>query len=271
MKKAILILACIGFWVHGLSAQNTSKSGLGEYKAKFSGSAKDRRLEIDLDKAGLTIEGYNGDELIITTDKSEAPPDRAKGLKSLYANGTDNTGLGLEIVAEGSTIKITKVNQRDSEYKIKVPKNITLVINEMSFFGGSDDFKISDIEGDIEIEAKNANIIIRNLNGSLVAHNTSGDIEVTFSKVNADKPTSITNISGEVDVTLPADIKANVTTKSISGEVYTDFDIALYKKGNKNEKLKWIGGGYEAKGTIGGGGIEMRLESISGNVYIRKK
>lgn len=279
MKKAILILVCISFWVQGMYAQNVSVGGSasssrsgrsGEYKAKFSGSAKERRLEINLDKSDLTIEGYNGDELIITTDENDSPPERAKGLKSLYANGTDNTGLGLEILTEGSTIKVTKVNKRDGDYKIKVPKNISLTITEMSWHGGGD-FKISDIEGDIEVEAKTSNVVIRNLNGSVVAHNTSGDIDVIFSKVNADKPTSITNISGEVDITLPSDTKANVKTKSISGEVYTDFDIALDKKGDKNEKMKWIGGGYEAKGTIGGGGVEMRLESISGNVYIRKK
>jgi ribosome-associated translation inhibitor RaiA len=272
MKKAILILVCIGFWGQGLVAQNISKSNSGEYKAKFGGSAKERRLEINLDKSDLTIEGYNGDELIITTDENDSPPERAKGLKSLYANGTDNTGLGLEVITEGSTIKVTKVNKRDGDYKIKVPKNISLTITEMSWHGG-DDFKISDIEGDIEVEAKTSNVVIRNLNGSVVAHNTSGDIDVIFSKVNADKPTSITNISGEVDITLPADTKANVKTKSISGDVYTDFDIAVDKKNDdKSKGMKaWVNGGYEAKGTIGGGGVEMRLESISGNVYIRKK
>lgn len=276
MKKVILILVCISFWVQVGFAQNVSigngsRSGrAGEYKVKFGGSGKERRLEINLDKSDLTIEGYNGDELIITTDEKSSPPERAKGLKSLYANGTDNTGIGLEIITEGSTIKLTKVNKQDGDYKIKVPKNISLTITEMSWHGGGD-FKISDIEGNIEVEAKTTNVVIRNLNGSVVAHNTSGDIDVIFSKVNADKPTSITNVSGEVDITLPADTKANLKTKSISGEVYTDFDIAMDKKGDKNEQMKWIGGGYEAKGSIGGGGVEMRLESISGSVYIRKK
>lgn len=280
MKKAILILACTVFWVQGLYAQNASTTGntsssrsgrSGEYKVKFGGSAKDRRLEIYLDKTSLSIEGYNGDELVINTDRIEPIPDRAKGLKSLYANGTDNTGLGLEVISEGSTIKVTKVNNRESIFKIKVPKNVSLVVEEMSFHGGGD-FKISDIEGNVEVQSKTATVIIRNLNGSLVAHSTSGDIDVIFSKVNADKPTSVTNISGEVDVTLPSDTKANIKTKSISGEVYTDFDIVMEKKGDdKSKGMKYWGGGYEARGTIGGGGVEMRLESISGNVYIRKK
>lgn len=280
MKKAILILVCISFWVQGF-AQNISVSGsvsssgsrgrAGEHKVKFGGG-KDRRLEIYIDKSDLTIEGYNGDELIISSDENEAPPERAKGLKSLYANGTDNTGLGLEVIVEGSTIKVTKVNKRDGEYKIKVPKSVSITVEEMSWHGGGD-FKISDIDGDVEVQAKTSSVIIRNLSGSVVAHNTSGDIEVIFSKVNAEKPTSITNVSGEVDVTLPADTKANVKTKSISGEVYTDLEIVLANKknGEKSKGMDWIGGGFEAKGTLNGGGVEMRLESISGNVYIRKK
>ncbi len=279
MKKAILILVCISFWVQGF-AQNVSisgaassggsRSGRGEYKVKFGGG-KDRRLEIYIDKSELTIEGYNGDELIISSDENDAPPERAKGLKSLYANGTDNTGIGLEVTVEGSTISVTKVNKRDGEYKIKVPKSVSIVVEEMSWHGGGD-FKISDIEGDVEAKAKTSNIIIRNLNGSVVAHSTSGDIDVTFSKVNAEKPTSITNVSGEVDVTIPTDTKANIKTKSITGEVYTDLDILTDKKNDpKSKDMKQWGGGYEAKGTLNGGGVEMRLESISGNVYIRKK
>ncbi|GAB4186407.1 MAG: hypothetical protein OHK0057_29780 [Thermoflexibacter sp.] len=281
MKKAILILACVVFGVQGLYAQNVLVTGSassprsgrsGEYKVKFGGSAKDRRLEIYLDKANLSIEGYNGDELIITTDRVETTPERAKGLKSLYANGTDNTGIGLEVVSEGSTIKVTKVNKRDGDFKIKVPKNVYLVVEEMSFHGGGD-FKISDIEGNIEVQSKTADIVVRNLNGSLVAHSTSGSIDVVFSKVNLDKPTSITNISGEVDVTLPSDTKANIKTKSISGDVYTDLDIQTEKKNDEKSKgmTSWKHGSYEAKGTLNGGGVEMRLESISGNVYIRKK
>ena len=281
MKKAILTLVCISLWVQSF-AQNVSttiygnasgggrRGGMsGEYKVKFGGG-KDRRLEIYIDKSELSVEGYNSDELIINTDESEAPPERAKGLKSLYANGTDNTGLGLEVTVEGSTIKVTKVNKRDGQYKIKVPKNVSLFIEEMSWHGGND-LKISDIEGDIEVQAKNSDVVIRNVNGSVVAHNTSGDIDVIFSKVNPEKPTSITNVSGEVDVTLPADTKANLKTKSISGEVYTDLEVLTDKKGDPKSKDMKQWGGYETKGTINGGGVEMRLESISGNVYIRKK
>ncbi|MCU0393512.1 MAG: DUF4097 domain-containing protein [Thermoflexibacter sp.] len=281
MKKAILILVCVCLWAQGFTQTiygNASSSGggkkdgrYGEYKVKFGGSSKDRRLEIYIDKSDLTIEGYNGDELVITTNDNDAPPERAKGLKSLYANGTDNTGLGLEVIAEGSTIKVTKVNKRDGEYKIKVPKSVSILVEEMSWHGG-DDIKLSDIEGEVEVQAKTSDVVIRNLSGSVVAHNTSGDIDVIFSKVNPEKPTSITNISGEVDVTLPADTKANIKTKSISGEVYTDLEIVTEKKNDPKAKgLDTWRTGYEAKGTLNGGGVEMRLESISGNVYIRKK
>ena len=45
----------------------------------------------------LPIEGYDGKEIIVTNLNSEfkSPPDRAKGLKPVYAAGTDNTGIGV--------------------------------------------------------------------------------------------------------------------------------------------------------------------------------
>jgi hypothetical protein len=54
--------------------------------------------------------------------------------------------------------------------------------------------------------------------------------------------------------------------KTITGEVYSDLDIDF---GNKKEKNPIVG--YLLEGKINGGGPEVKLESISNNVYLRKK
>lgn len=72
------------------------------------------------------------------------------------------------------------------------------------------------------------------------------------------------SISGFVDVTWPARQGAEVAFKSISGEVYTDQDIAFINQ-QANPLV-----GYQIKGTLGKSGPAIRLESISGNVFFRK-
>lgn len=73
------------------------------------------------------------------------------------------------------------------------------------------------------------------------------------------------SISGFVDVSWPATRGAQVALKTISGEVYTNQEVAFSNK--KENPLV----GYELKGTVGSAsGPALRLESISGDVFFRK-
>ncbi|SDG47593.1 hypothetical protein SAMN04487996_11920 [Dyadobacter soli] len=73
-------------------------------------------------------------------------------------------------------------------------------------------------------------------------------------------------ISGFVDMTWPKSKGANVAVKTITGEVYSDLDIDFGDKKQKNPIV-----GYLLEGKFNGGGPEVKLESISNNVYLRKK
>lgn len=73
-------------------------------------------------------------------------------------------------------------------------------------------------------------------------------------------------ISGFVDMTWPKSKGANVAVKTITGEVYSDLDIDFGKKKEKNPIV-----GYLLEGKFNGGGPDVTLESISNNVYLRKK
>ena len=98
--------------------------------------------------------------------------------------------------------------------------------------------------------------------GVAVRVNTiSGNIEVT----DLTAPLEAKSISGFVDVSWPARQGAEVAFKSISGEVYTDQDIAFVNR--KENPIV----GYQLRGTLGSSGPAVRLESISGNVFFRKR
>lgn len=79
-------------------------------------------------------------------------------------------------------------------------------------------------------------------------------------------PVYAKTISGYVDFTWPQAKGATLALQTITGEVYSDLDIALKTKKQKNPIV-----GYLLEGTVNGGGPEVRLESISNNVYLRKK
>jgi hypothetical protein len=98
---------------------------------------------------------------------------------------------------------------------------------------------------------------------------------VKFKSVDASAAMGFSNLNGKIDVTLPADTKANFKLKCQRGEMFTDFDIDVDKTRpkveTKNEdhfhQIKiddWV------LGKINGGGSELVMESQFGSIYIRK-
>jgi len=237
-----------------------------EYKVKFA-NAKDRKIVITADNTRMQIEGYDGDEVQIRVYDYEAPPERAKGLKPLYNSAVDNSGIGLSVVQEGNVLNITKASRKEGKYTIRVPRKVSISFEEVNWQG--DDLKISNVEGDLEIKTNNSSIHLEKVSGPVVASTTSGDITVIYApSVVQDKPSSISNISGVVDVTLPGNTKANLKMKSITGEIYSDLDLSL----NPNKgSMKRLGGGHTVEGAFNGGGVEISLNTISSDIYVRKQ
>jgi len=74
------------------------------------------------------------------------------------------------------------------------------------------------------------------------------------------------SLSGFVDVAWPPTKGAELSLKTLNGEVYTDQDIAFSTTLRKSTDF-----GYQLQGTLHGSGPLVKLESISNDVYFRKR
>ncbi|MEM8969398.1 MAG: DUF4097 family beta strand repeat-containing protein [Bacteroidota bacterium] len=235
-----------------------------EYRTAMSANT----LHLILHNTEVSVEGYDGDELIVTARGYEAPPKRADGLRPLYSGGTDNSGIGLSINEKGDEITVLKVGRNDVDYAFKIPKSTMVIVEELNFSG--EDLKMKNLSGEIEVKTTSSDIELDNVTGPIVANSVSGDVEINFSQVNQQKPCSITIVSGDVDITLPSQTPANLKLGSVSGEVYTNFDIAMDNQEGGDLGLVRIGMGKPIKGTINDGGVDMQVKTVSGNIYLRK-
>ncbi|GAB3327652.1 hypothetical protein GCM10027299_28570 [Larkinella ripae] len=237
-----------------------------EYKAKL-GNAKDRKLTLEMDAGNFKIEGYDGDEVSIRASTGlDAPPERAKGLKPLYYSAVDNSGIGLAVTPDNAGLKIEKATRKEIDYTLRVPRKASILIRQVNWRNGS--VTISNVDGDLEIKTTNSPITLKNVSGPVVANTTHGEVNVVFANLSQEKPTSITTISGDVDVTLPANAKTNMKLRSIDGEMYTDFDLGLK---SARDGLSKVGGARNIEGSTNGGGVEIQLNTIGSNIYIRKQ
>lgn len=230
------------------------------------GNTSDKAIEFTLSRSDLVIEGHESDEVIIRNLDYDAPPERAKGLRALYNSAEDNTGIGLSVEEDNGTLKIITASRDNGDYRLMIPNKVRVMIEEVNWGGG--DFELRNLQGEIEIKSKNGSMKLSNITGPVIASSTSGDMEITMDNLSQMGPTSISLVSGFIDISMPTNSEANLFLSSISGEIYTDLDIQL---GEKNEgNMRRLGGGRKIEGTLNGGGVEVSLKTISGDIYLRK-
>lgn len=218
-------------------------------------------------ESDIVIEGHDGNEIVIRNLDYEPPPERARGLRALYNTAEDNTGIGLSVEREGNTLSIIQATNESGDFRLTVPNRVRLMVEEVNWGGG--DIKISNHNGEIEVKSRNGDILLDKITGPVIASSTSGDFEANFSSLDQETPTSISLVSGYIDITIPADTPADFHLASVSGEIYTDLGIEV--SGNDNGNMRIIGGGRKISGTLNGGGVEVGLKSVSGNIYLRKR
>jgi len=182
---------------------------------------------------------------------------------------------GLTVEEDNNTVTVSTDSWKYGiDLTIQVPYASSLELSS------STDGKIvvENVSGELEINGGNGSVTLRNVSGNAVVHTMNGDIEAVLSRVSADKPLSFSNMNGDIDITLPADIKATVKMKSQMGNIYSDFDVVLRAAPQKAEEAeKGEKGQYRISfdkaiyGTINGGGQEITLTTFNGDIFIRKK
>ncbi|NJB71720.1 DUF4097 and DUF4098 domain-containing protein YvlB [Saonia flava] len=213
-------------------------------------------------QADVTLKTHSSNELLIKSRSSNETPDRAKGLKLVGEGGSDNTNVGFYVIKEGNNLIVRNLKKSESA-EIYLPASQNVLV-KTTWQG---DIKISGFQGEIETTAElNGGITIENVTGPLTANSLNGAIEVLFTKVSQKSPITINTVNGEVDITMPANTPADLNMGTLNGNVYTNFDLALPDKNG----LRAVAGN-KIKGAINNGGVAIKLNTINGNIYLRKE
>jgi len=231
--------------------------------------AEQERLAKRIEREYAHAEAY----FDVMQDDKKAREEKEKkiaGMKRLSGSSS-----GLEVEEEGNVVTVnTQSWKAATDLVIQVPRATSLEIR--SSMDGA--VLVEGVNGEIDINNINGPVTVTNVAGNTLVHTVNGDITVVLTRVAADKPLSFSTMNGDIDVTLPADVKANLKMKSEQGEIYSDFDINMTRQPAKAEAAeKTEQGKYRIAfdkalyGMVNGGGQEMGFNTFSGDIYIRKK
>lgn len=185
------------------------------------------------DISGVTIEGYNGSEIVFTlvgdTGKTKDDP-RAAGLSLLGSTGFDNTNIGLNISSRGETTNVSLVDRNaNRKLNVKVPFGVKIRVDNSRYSGDDSPTILRDISSEIEANSEAGGFRLENVTGPVSLRTKDGNIEATFSSP-MNGPVSLYTMWGFIDVSIPADSKADLTVRSEDGNIYADKDLALTNK-----------------------------------------
>jgi len=178
------------------------------------------------------------------------------------------------VIEENNTIRVSMGAMGSGSVVIQVPVETSLDLNTLN--GGH--ITVENISGEIVAENLNGAVTLTNVSGSVVANSNNGKITATLNRVTPNKNMSFCTMNGNVEVTLPADVKANVKMRSDNGDIFTDFDVKITPASKTTvEDNRKNGGRYRVRvdktieGTINGGGPEIQFRTFNGRIVIGKK
>jgi hypothetical protein len=257
-----------------IAANSLAQSGSTEtLTVPLSSPGKPYSLKVHLVSGSIKVASYDGKDIIINVvprngDDEEDSKAVENGMKRISTHGS------YEVTAKEADNNVT-VNtgnpNKAIDLDLKIPQDVKLQIGTVN----DGEVVVENVRGELEVNNVNDKITLTNISGSVVCNTVNGDVNVTFKTIDPKAPMAFSTLNGDVNVTLPADTKANLKLKSDNGDVFSDFDIELDKTPAKIDKVTEPGL-YKIKkddwvfGKINGGGPEMMMKNMQGNIYVKK-
>jgi hypothetical protein len=230
-----------------------------------------RKVDVSLMGGPIKVKSYPGKEVIVEerggSSRSSRDTDKTPdGMRRL-----DLPPRGLSVEEENNVVTVRMHRPQRGELVISVPPDTSLTLRSTN-----GEIAVEGVKGELDVNSHNGKITLTNVSGSVLANTMNGAMKVTMDSVDANKPLSFSSMNGTIDVTLPADFKANVKLRTDYGEIYSDFDFKL-GGGAITQKNDTADGKFKVKmdrtitGTINGGGTEATFKTYNGTIYLRKK
>jgi hypothetical protein len=250
------------------------------YSLTLSNPDQPANIEVAVLNGSITVEGYEGKTIEITTNlesleslrneqekqdsievniETEMEGDNRKKRSTAGLKKVANNAVQVDIEERNNKVEIAShTRNKHVNLTLKVPFNAKL---NLSLHKGGD-IRVSDVNGAMELGNARGAIYAENVTGPIVAESHRKDIEVSFKSLEQSAPSSLTSHRGSIDVSLPSTVKAKVEVHTYKGEIYSGLDVDFEADNQVDHKKK--GSGQEIK--IGG-----LMTTYRGDIYIRKK
>jgi DUF4097 and DUF4098 domain-containing protein YvlB len=168
----------------------------------------------------------------------------------------------VETRTQSADVDIRDVGRIDVE-SLSGDVTIQGVAGESLIHTVSGDIQLGTARGDVEIETVSGDIDLRDVVAKQVrTHTTSGDVDFS-GPILPDGRYDYNTHSGEIRLSLPADVGAQLNVATFNGGIESDFPITLQAgAGHDNKRLSF---------TLGRGSARITAETFSGDITLTRR
>ena len=282
--KSTLLFACAAIGATGVvSAKEVTESSSTSHTLHFASGAP-HTLEVRAITGAITVEAYDGNDVEMLVNKSvtaDSDEDLRAARSEVMLDIEDNAGTVGAIVRYPEQDACGQKGIRGEhhhwheqryevryDFTIRVPRDTRLelcTINEGHI-------SVTGTRGDFEIQSVNGRITMTNVSGAGKAATINGRVTASFVAAPNARSTFRT-INGDVVLSLPAGLAADLRMKTFNGGLFTDFDVQALPAAMPVAVEKRDGMSvYKSNGftsmRVGRGGPELTLDTLNGNVRV---
>lgn len=252
LKKIVYAAVLSGLLASPASAQDDTWSWR---KAIPAGKAIEVRGII----GDITAEPTDGNEVSVVAKKS--------------ARRSDPSSVTIEVVEHANGVAICAMYERQNscnaglsgnsnsnnndtrvDFTIRVPRGVRL--NAQTVIG---DVRAERLTADIDASSVTGNVRV-STTGLVEASTVSGSVHAEMGRANWNGDLNFSSVSGDITVVFGEDLNAEVSMNTVSGDLDSEWPIAMRGRASSRN----------LRGTIGSGGRRLSLSTVSGDVVLRK-
>ena len=289
MRPAVLLFAAL------LAAPLQAQTTVDQRRP----AAPDGVVDVENMAGSIRVTGWDQAEIAVTGTLGR----RASGLE--MSGGPNRTHIEVEVeghphdarsdldikVPAGSRLRIEGFDATITVTGVTGAVQAETVNGSITVTGGAKDVNLQAVNGGIEVVKASGRISAESVNGSVTVRDCTGDLEASTvngpllvtggafesirietvsgslhfeSDLSKRSTLEAETVSGSVDLLVPADVAADFSISSFSGDIVNDLGPAPPRQSRWTHEK-------ELSFSSGGGGAKVNVQTLSGDVRLRKR
>jgi hypothetical protein len=211
----------------------------------------------------ITVEPADGKTVEITAERSfrHSPADSVRLLTSVTTKGLTVCAVWpAESVSCGPDGRYTTGGMQHGNdvavsFTVRLPSGVEL---DASTVNG--DVKVGGVSAPVAVGTVNGDVSIETTGGPVRANTVNGDVNAVIRGFAGPGDVKVTTVRGDATLELPPDLNAVVDGHTVAGDISTDFPVTVTGKFAS----------HTIAGTIGSGGRQIHVSTVTGDVQLQK-